>query len=136
MANAVYPLYKSALEQGSANSALTGTVKVVLIDLGAYTYNEAHQFYSDLTGIVGSPSPALTNKSYVGGAFSADPVMLPGVQGTHIEALIIFIDTGTPGTSRLVFYQDTGVTGLPYTPTSPTDIVITWDAGANKIFVL
>jgi hypothetical protein len=135
MANAIYPKWKEALEQASANSALTGTVKAVLLDLGVYSYNAAHDMYDDLTGVVGSPSPAFTTKTYVNGVFDADPITFTAVTGNSVEALGIFIDTGTPATSRLVYYGDTGITGLPVTPNGG-DIIVTWDDGANKIFVL
>jgi len=135
MANAIYPKWKEALEQASADSALTGAVKVVLLDLGVYAYNAAHQFYSDLTGVVGAASPALTTKTYVNGVFDADPVTFTAVTGNSVEALAIFIDTGTPSTSRLVLFLDTGITGLPVTPNGG-DIICTWDDGADKIFRL
>jgi len=54
MANAIYPKWKEALEQASADSALTGTVKAVLLDLGVYSYNAAHDMYDDLSGVVGA----------------------------------------------------------------------------------
>ena len=51
MANAIYPKYKQALLDASANVDLNdGTVKVALIDTGAYTYNAANEFYSDVAG--------------------------------------------------------------------------------------
>ena len=46
---------------------------------------------------------------------------------------MIYIDTGVAGTSRLIAYIDTGVTGLPVTPNGG-DINITWDAAG--IFTL
>ena len=50
------------------------------------------------------------------------------------EALVLWVDTGTPATSFLIAYFDT-VTGLPVTPNGG-DIQIVWDSGANKIFKL
>jgi hypothetical protein len=50
MANALYPLYKEALIQSLANTALNGSgttgVYCALVDTGTYTYSAAHQFYS------------------------------------------------------------------------------------------
>ena len=46
---------------------------------------------------------------------------------------MIYIDTGSSGTSRLVAYIDTGVTGLPLTPNGG-DVSITWNA--SGIFAL
>ena len=49
-----------------------------------------------------------------------------------IEAIIIYVDSGTEATSPLIAYIDTA-TGLPITPNGG-DIIVTWDNGTNKIF--
>jgi hypothetical protein len=36
--------------------------------------------------------------------------------GIFVEAIVLSIDTGTAGSSRLIMFQDSGVTGLPLTP--------------------
>jgi hypothetical protein len=54
-------------------------------------------------------------------------VTYTAVTGNSAEALLIYIDTGTAGTSRLVAWIDTSVTGLPVTPNGG-DITITWNA--------
>lgn len=116
MANAIYPKYKEAVLGGGTNSALTsGTVKAALVDTGAYTYSAAHDMLDDLTGVVGT-AVTLGSKTVTNGAFdSADPTWT-SVSGNTVEAVVLYIDTGTPSTSRLVAYIDTGVTGLPITP--------------------
>lgn len=44
MSNAIYPLYKQALLDASANVDINdGTVKVALIDTATYPYNSAHE---------------------------------------------------------------------------------------------
>ncbi|GJE54593.1 hypothetical protein [Methylobacterium thuringiense] len=126
MANAVYPKFKEALIQGSTNSSLGGTVKVALVDTGTYTYSAAHQFLTDLTGVVGT-AQTLANKTYVGGLLDADDVTFSAVTGASVEALVLYIDTGTAGTSRLVAFEDAGVTGLPVTPNGG-DIPVVWNA--------
>ncbi len=127
MANAIYPLYKQALLAADANVDLeAGTVKVSLVDTGTYTYSAAHQFFSDLTGVTAT-SAALTTKSVTNGIFDADSASFTGVSGNQSEALIIWIDTTVAGTSRLVAYIDTGVTGLPVTPNGG-DITVNWNA--------
>jgi hypothetical protein len=135
MANALYPKWKEALLQASSDSALTGTVKVALIDTGTYTYSATHQYYSDLSGVVGTPVAISSGKTYTNGVFDGDNITFTAVTGSTAEAIVIYIDTGVPGTSRLVAYVDTGYTGLPVTPNGG-DISITWDSGANKIFAL
>jgi hypothetical protein len=117
MANAIYPKWKEAILQASTNSALTGTVKVALVDSGTAAYNAAHDFYDDISaGVVGTPVTLSTGKTYVNGTFDADNIVFTSVSGATVEAFVIYIDTGTPGTSRLIAWIDTGVTGLPVTP--------------------
>ena len=133
MANAIYPKYKEAILQSAANSNMSsGTVKVALIDTGTYTYSAAHEFYSSVTGVVGTPV-TLASKTFANGVFDAADASFTAVSGATAEALLIFIDTGTAGTSRLIAFIDTGVTGLPVTPNSG-DINVTWNA--SGIFAL
>jgi hypothetical protein len=127
MANAVYPLYKQALLDASSNTDLNDlTVKVALIDTGTYTYNAAHEFYSSVSGVVGTPQ-TIANTTVTTGLFDGDNVTFTAVTGNSAEALLIYIDTGTAGTSRLVAWIDTSVTGLPVTPNGG-NIDITWNA--------
>jgi hypothetical protein len=127
MANAIYPLYKQALLDASANVDINdGTVKVALIDTGTYTYNSAHEFYSSVSGVVGTPQ-TIANTTVTNGLFDGDNVTYTAVTGNSVEALLIYIDTGTAATSRLVAWIDTSVTGLPVTPNGG-DITITWNA--------
>ena len=62
MANAIYPKWKEALITGAANSALNGSgttgVYAALVDTGTYTYSAAHEFFSSLSGIVGTCAPS------------------------------------------------------------------------------
>lgn len=136
MANAVYPKFKERM----LGVMLTGAaapgvfnVKAYLLT-SAYTYSAAHEFASDLTGILtDGRSPAFANKSTTNGVFDADDVTLPTVTGSQTAAsFVIVIDSGTDSTSRLVAYLDTGVTGLPFL-TNGGDITITWDNGASRI---
>lgn len=127
MANAIYPLYKQALLDASANVDINdGTVKVALIDTATYPYNSAHEFFSSVSGVVGTPQ-TIANTTVALGLFDGDNVTYTAVTGNSAEALLIYIDTGTAATSRLVAWIDTGVTGLPVTPNGG-DISITWNA--------
>jgi hypothetical protein len=126
MANALYPKWKEAIIQATANSSLTGNLKVLLVDTGSYTYSAAHEFHSSVSGITAT-SGNLASKTYVNGLFDAADILFTAVTGAVSEALILYVDTGTSGTSRLIAYFDTGVTGLPVTPNG-TDISIAWSA--------
>ena len=127
MANMTYPLYKQALLDGDSNIDVNdGTVKVALVDTGTYTYSAAHQFLSDLSGVVGT-AQTIGSTTVTNGLFDGADVTFTAVSGATVEALVIYIDTGVAGTSRLVAYIDTGVTGLPVTPNGG-DITVTWNA--------
>jgi hypothetical protein len=139
MANALYPLWKLQLYSFTANNNLsTGTVKVALIDTANYTYSAAHQFYSSVSGtaVVGTPQ-TIGSKTFnvVAGApvFDGADVTFTTVTGASVEALLIYIDTGTAATSPLVAYIDTGVTNLPVTPNGG-NITIAWST--DGIFAL
>lgn len=134
MANALYPLWKEQLLQFTANNNLSaGTVKVALIDTGTYTYSAAHQFWSSASAAsVGTPQ-TIGSKTFTNGVFDGANVTFTAVTGNSVEALIIYIDTGSAATSPLVAYIDTSVTGLPVTPNGG-DITITWNA--SGIFAL
>lgn len=132
MANAFYSAWKEAIITGAASSALNGSgttgVYAALVDTGTYTHSDTHQFYSDLSGIVGTDQEIGATKSYTGGLFDGGNCTFPSVSGNTAEAIVIYIkNAGANTTWRLVAYLDTGVTGLPVTPNSG-DIDITWNA--------
>ncbi len=132
MANAVYLKYKeSVLKEADANNGLDGTTTaapyVALVDTGTYTFSSSHQFYSSLSGIVGTDQP-LTTPTVTNGTFDADDVTFTAVSGASVEALVIYRhNTGANTTWRLVLFEDTSVTGLPVTPNGG-NIVVTWNA--------
>lgn len=129
MANALYPKWKEQLLQFTTNNNLSaGTVKVALVDTGTYTYSAAHQFYSSVTGVAGTPV-TLGTKTFTNGVFDAGDATFSAVSNGSVtcEALIIYIDTGTAATSPLVAYLDTGITNMPVTPNGG-DIVVQWNA--------
>jgi len=127
MPNVIYPKFKEQALQGGVNLS-SGNIKALLVDLADYTYSAAHEFLSDVAvaGRVAS-SANLASKTFTNGIFdSADPSFAT-VTGDQSEALILYIDTGTPSTSRLIAFYDAGVTGLPITPNGG-DINITVNA--------
>lgn len=132
MANALYPIWKQELLQGTSGTALTGTLKCALIDTGTYTYNAAHDFYNDVSGVVGTPQ-TIGSKTYTNGVLDGADITFTAVSGSTVEALILYLDTGVSTTSRLVAYIDTSVTGLPVTPNGG-DITVSWNA--SGIFAL
>jgi len=70
----------------------------------------------------------LTGKTFDDdGSFDSDDPMFTAVSGASIEAIVLYVHTGAESTSRLIMFQDTGVTGLPLTPDG-SDVQITVDA--------
>lgn len=137
MANALYPKWKEALIQNSADSAVDGSgttgVYAVLVDTGTYTYNSAHQYYSDLSGIVGA-EVELGTKTYTNGTLGAADITFSTVSGSTVEAIVLFRkNAGANTTWRLIAYMDSGYTGLPVTPNGG-DITVQWNA--SGIFAL
>lgn len=128
MSNAIYPKFKEALLDGSSNIDLNdGTVKVSLIDTADYTYSSSHDFLDDVAAGAIVATATLANTTVTNGLFDADDATFTSVTGDVSEALIIYIDTGSSATSRLVAYIDTGVTGLPVTPNGG-NIALAWNA--------
>lgn len=145
MANAIYPKFKQELMKGTTGTNLdSGTVKVALIDTSLYTYNASHELYdaggaSDvIDAVVGTPQ-TLGTKTFVSGTFDADDVTFTAVSQDlpnskdSVNALVIYTDTGSSASSRLVAYLDTNITGLPVTPNGG-NITVTWNA--SGIFTL
>lgn len=134
MANAFYPTFLEAI----LATALTGTtVKAMAVNSvgGAtqYTYSAAHNFVSDVaSGAILARSGALASKTFVGGVLRADNLApaFAALAGDPFELVILYIDTGSDATSRLLACYDTA-TGLPLTPDG-TDVNINW--GPSGIF--
>lgn len=133
MANTLYDAARQRFLEAQINW-MTDTVKAILVDTGAYTpQTSIHQYLADIPVSARIAGPVtLTAKATTGGAADAADVTFTSVSGTSIEAIIIYIDTGTEATSPLVAYIDTA-TGLPISPNGG-DIIVTWDNGTNKIF--
>ena len=133
MANALWPKWKEALLQFSANNDLSsGTVKAALVT-AAYTYSSSDQFYSAVSAsVVGTPQ-TIGSKTFTNGVFDGADVTFTSVTGSQVVSIVIYIDTGVAATSPLVAFIDTGVTNLPVTPNGG-DIAITWNA--SGIFAL
>ena len=138
MANAVYPEYKEFLLSASANVSLTVDDATdgpfcALVDTGTYTYNAAHDFFNDLSGIVGTDQ-RITAPTVANGTLDGGDLTYTSVSGNSVEALVIYRhNSGANTTWKLVVYLDSSVTGLPVTPNGG-NITVTWNA--SGIFTL
>ena len=112
-------------------------IRVALVDTGTYTVDLANdQDMADVSGIVAQSSASIASKSAAAGVADGDDHVISSVSGATIEAMVLYLHTGTPANDTLIAYLDQNdVTGLPLTPNGG-DVTIAWDSGANKIFKL
>jgi hypothetical protein len=141
MANAIYPKAKEKFinpgtlgtTSGTAIDLTDDTIKIALVDTGTYTYSATHEFYTSISSsVVGTPQ-TLASKTVTDGVFDAADVTFASVSGNSVEALVVYKDTGTAGTSSLVAYIDVAASGLPVTPNGGNIIV---QFNASGIFAL
>jgi hypothetical protein len=103
MTTKLYPKYKeSCLSQNPSVDMDTDTIKAALVDTGTYTYSDAHQYYSSVSGVVGTPQ-TLGSKTVTNGVFDAADVTFTAVTGNSAEAIVIYKDTGTEATRMRVY---------------------------------
>ena len=132
MANAAAISWLEA--QASANPVawLTDNIKVAILS-SAYVFSSAHDFFNDISADV-LGSVALSGKSCTSGVLDAADSVVAGVLASPANSLWIYKDTGTPSSSQLILFFDTGI-GFGQTPTGDTTII--WPNDANvKIFPL
>ena len=132
MANALYDKWLENLLQGTADHDLDGSgttgVYAALVDTGTYTFSQTHQYYSSLSGVVGTDQEIGATKTYTNGTFDGADVTYTAVTGNSVEALVLYRkNSGANTTWPLVAYIDTSVTGLPLSPNGG-DVSISWNA--------
>jgi hypothetical protein len=130
----MYPTGLAALLDGL--DLTSATIKMQLLE--GYTYSAAHDHLDDVGGgtRVGA-AVTLSGKTVTGGAFRATvPTFASVTTGHTVDGLVVYEDTGTESTSRLVCLVDTRASGS--TPlaivTDGTDIDLSW--GTNPIFTI
>lgn len=142
MADKIYPKFKAQLMRGTSDlQSVALVMRAMLLNAiadGDYTYNDAHEFLSDIpAGARIKATNPLAGKAVnmTTGAFDSDDPTAEAVAGggDNVNRLVLFVDTGVEGTSRLVFYKDTGISTVPFTPDG-SDIRIL--VHANGWFIL
>lgn len=125
MAHVVYPKALIAFMKGQI-ALDTANIKAALIDSADETYNAADEFLSDITGagiVATSGNLASKTLGVVGtGTFDAADIVITGVSGDSVETVLLYVDTGSPATSRLLCMLDATVTP------NGNDITIQWNA--------
>ncbi len=130
MSNAAYPLWLQAQVGSAPVNWGSDTIRAAILS-SAYTYSAAHDFFDDLTGVLGHVD--LTSKTSALGVLDAADAVVTGVLASQAAAVVVYKWTGTAGTSQLMLFFDTGI--FPGTPTGDTTII--WPNDANiKIFPL
>lgn len=134
MANALYGKAKESFLKGEINWA-SDDIKAVLVDTADYTVSiDVDQFLSDIpSGAREETSANFASKTTTLGVADAADIVFSATSGDTCEALVIYKDTGSAATSRLIAYIDTA-TGLPVTLGG--DQTVRWDNGSLKIFRL
>jgi hypothetical protein len=139
MATFIYDTGRNAFLTAGINWG-SDTIKACLVHNSAggtsYTPNSAtDQFLSIIPGgAIVAAGVQITSTSDSAGVANGAGVTFLSVSGVQADAIVIYKDTGTAGTSQLIAYIDVA-TGLPFVP-SGGNIAITWDSGSNKIFKL
>lgn len=122
--NALYTNGKASLLRGVWDDP-TLTIKAAVVDLDSYTFDAGEEFFSDVVShVVGTPV-ALSNREVDDDGFvTADDAIFNPITG-KLGALVIYCDTGVPGTSTNIAYIE--ITGWPVNALASL-ITINWNA--------
>lgn len=136
MSNGLYIKAKKSLLEGLFD--LTDNAMKVVLLKDTYSVNiNTHEFLSDIPeASVAATTDLLTSKSTESGIFDADNITIENYGTSGFSSLVIYKDTGSRSTSRLLAYIDTAA-GLPVPATpAPISITISWSNEQYKIFSL
>jgi len=136
VANQLYKNIKEDFLSGSINLT-TISIKVALVKSGYVMDIDNDQYLSDIgSSNIAATSDVLTSISITDGVFDAENETVAEYGTEGFDYLVIFEDTGTSNTSRLIAYIDTG-DGLPVNSSNGTiSITIQWSDLVSKIFAL
>ena len=136
MANFIYGKAKQSLLNGEFNIS-SDSLKVLLVTDSYVPNQNTDQFVSNISGsYIKKRTSSLANVTNILGVIDADDVLVNNYDGSAFKALVIYKDSGTDSTSRLLAYIDTA-TGIPFLGINAvTDITINWSNGSNKIISL
>lgn len=116
------------------------TIRIMLIDRDEYTFSGAHTFVTsidtDAKIKIYEVAGGLGTKTTASGIADANDCTLSAVSANTsvVGAIIIYQDTGSPSTDRLIAWIDTA-TGIPASPNGG-DITVQWSSGTSRIFML
>jgi hypothetical protein len=117
MADKLYPKTKAQFLKALLDITNI-TIRAYLLD-GTYTYSDSHEFLSDVgAGTRVARTNPLSGKTVnlTTAAFDSDDPTAESVTGDDVNQIVLYQDTGVEGTSRLIFFKDTGISTVPFTP--------------------
>jgi hypothetical protein len=100
----LYPLGREGFADGSYNWAASN-IKAMLVK-STYTFNAAHKFVTDLGAVDNGRSANLASKTQALGLCTAANSSLVATAAVASSAIVIYYDTGSDATSRLIAYID------------------------------
>lgn len=105
MANATYPKAKEAMLSGNVD-LLSSTIKIQMLGTDG-VYDATDTFLSDLVGTkLGAPA-TIGSKDVALGKFTGVNGTVSVPESQWVAAAVIYIDTGSSATSRLLAWIDT-----------------------------
>jgi hypothetical protein len=114
LANGLYAPFKERLLNKELDLN-TDTIKALLIDSADYTVNLAtHDDLADVAGAAQVAVATLGGLTIAAGVFDSSDFSWLAVIGDQSEAIILYDDTHA--SDALIAFYDTGITGMPVTP--------------------
>lgn len=134
MANSLY--YAARIGFATKQHDWVGdAVSGFLIDTAQYTFSASHLAVNDIPVGARVLGFNIVGKSMTStGGCMANNVSLTNVTGNSVEALVLYFNSGTESSSRLIVYMDT-LPGLPFTPSNGS-VLLAWNSDGNGIFRL
>lgn len=125
MATVVYPKAKAAMLSPGID-LLASTVRIQMFD-DDVVYDATDEFLSNVTGTALGAAVEITSKDVTSGQFTGSIGAFTPPLGGTVVALIIFIDTGVAGTSRVLAWLDTKADTTPLSiPTTGASMLLHW----------
>lgn len=130
MANALYDNAKELLLSGSLDFTEAGAQDYTCVLVSsAYTFSAAHEDYDDLSGVIAEADANLASKTVTDGVFDAANATFTAVaSGSTIDAVVVFLNTGTSANDTLIAYIDTDDGGAISVATNDGDITVNFNA--------
>ncbi len=135
MANFAYTKAKNLMLTGEFDW-VNDPVSIVLIATGQYDPSVNHATLLDVPASARvAVSGTLSGRNVNGNVVDANDYSFTSVTGPQVNAVILFVNSGTEATSHLICHLDDAVAGVPFSPSSGP-VNLAWSNGASKIFAL